>query len=147
LTDEDRGVTGLGLSWDLNLKAHLSRPPSVPFKGPLSALSTTFSSTRKSLLLLPTLVDRLAVIGQLDATVGSMKHGRRGHTDVELEELGSSGVGTITGVPDAVASDGRSWPRSGLDPPAIPTPHHSARRRGGGGRGPRSRFPVTNPVV
>jgi hypothetical protein len=50
----------------------------------VSALSTTFSPTRKSLLLLPTLVDRLAVIGQLDATVGSIKQGRCGHTDGEL---------------------------------------------------------------
>jgi hypothetical protein len=84
MTDEDRGVTRLGLSGDLNLRAHLSRPPSVPCKGPVSALSTTFSPTRKSLLLLPTLVDRLAVIGQLDATVGSIKQGRCGHTDGEL---------------------------------------------------------------
>jgi hypothetical protein len=53
-------------------------------RGPPSALSTTFSLTRKSLLLLPTLVDRLDVIGQLDTTVGSIKQGRRGHTGGEL---------------------------------------------------------------
>jgi hypothetical protein len=50
---------------------------------PPSALSTTLSSTRRSLLL-PTLVDWLDVIGQLDTTVESIKQGRRGHTGEEL---------------------------------------------------------------
>jgi hypothetical protein len=55
----------------------------------------TFSPTRKSLLLLPTLVDRLAVIGQLDATVGSIKQGRRGHTDGDCWS-GSRAAGQVS---------------------------------------------------